>query len=123
MAVPVEAFQPNSSYTITATAASSNTALTQPPGVTGVLSPAGANASAGNAGGYTVIRVYNPSATVAAYLNPTNTTTAATATSPFIVPPASWQTFEMGGPYTNLAVIMASAGTVTIYVMLGSGGV
>lgn len=109
MSIDVDAFYPTSSYTISATAASSNTALTQPTGAAG-------------GGGYSRIKVFNTSTTVAAYLSWGMTSQTASNTSPGIAAPNQWTTFEMGAPYTNLGVIMASAGTVTIFVMLGDGG-
>lgn len=112
MSVEIENFYPQSSYTISATASSSNTALTQPPNVAG---------SAGSGGGYTAIRISNPSTTVPVYAAWGNVSQTATATSPCVVAPGTTQTFEMGGPYTNLALIMGSAGTVVIYVMIGEG--
>lgn len=116
MTVDIQAFQSASSYTISATATTGNTALTQP---TNPANPSGASYTASQ--GFTRIKVYNSSTTVACYLSAGMASQTATVTSPMVVPPATWVTFELGGPYTNLATIMASAGTVTIYVMLGNG--
>lgn len=112
MSTDIQVFSPASSYTISATATTGNTALTQPSTVAG---------SAGNAGGYTRIKVFNTSTTVACYLQPGMASATATASSPFIAAPNVWSTFEIGYPATNIATIMASSGTVTILLMLGSG--
>jgi hypothetical protein len=111
MATDIQAFTPASSYVISATASTGNTALTQPPAVAG---------SAGNAGGNTRIKCYNASASNICYLQPSTGTLAATTSSPFLVPPATWVTFEVGYAPTNLAVI-TNTSTATLYVMLGGG--
>jgi hypothetical protein len=116
MTIDIQAFQAASSYVISATAVTSNTALTQP---TNPANPSNASYTASQ--GFTRIKVYNSSATVACFLQAGMASQTATTGSPMVVPPATWVTFELGGPYTNLGAIMASAGTVSIYVMLGNG--
>ena len=114
MAIDNQVFQPASSYTISATAASSNTALTQPTVATG-----SGNYTAQD--GYKTLKIFNSSSSVAAYLSVGMTSQTATNTSPIIAAPNQWTTVSMSGPYTNLGAIMASAGTVTLFVMLGNG--
>ena len=98
------------SFTLAATNSSQNTAVTQPPAVSG---------SAGNAGGYTDILVYNASAGVA-FLNFGMAAATATTTSPDFVAPGAMQIINMNCPYTNVAIIL-SAGTGNVYFALGSG--
>lgn len=117
MSIDVTVFSPASSYIISATAASSDTALTQPPNVT---DPNSSAQTAGNAGGYTVIRAYNSSTTVVAFLSFGNSTQTATTSSPYVLPPAATMTYEIPTAATHVGAIMETSGTVKLYLMLGN---
>lgn len=116
MSIQTENFCPASAYVIAATTTSSNTALTQPPNVTGPV----AN-TAGNSGGYSTIVVYNAAAKVA-YLSFGNASQTATASSLYQVPPGVQNTFDLTIPATNVGVILESgASAANVYLMLGTG--
>jgi hypothetical protein len=111
-------FTPASSYTVSASTSSTNQALTQPPNISG---SAGQVYGGGNAGGYTVITVYNAT-NGTAFLNPAMASATATLTSPFLVAPGLTFTFNMTAAYTNIAVILSAGATSgNVYIMLGSG--
>lgn len=115
MTIEIQAFNPVTAYVISASTTTANQALTQPPTVSGM---------AGNAGGYTQVRVFNSNAAKFAFFQVGNTAQTATAASIFQVPPATGLVFELGQPYTNLGVILdAGASASNFYVMLGSGGI
>ena len=114
MSIDINVFSSASSYTISATAATSNTALTQPTQATGSGNYTGQQ-------GYTTLKIFNTSTTVTCYLQSGMVSQTATTSSPIVAPPNVWTTVSMAGPHTNLGAIMASSGTVTILVMLGNG--
>lgn len=104
-------FSPNSAYVIAVATTTSNTALTQPPAVAG---------SAGNAGGYTSVVIYNSGAKVM-YFSFGNTAQTATASSLFQVAPGATMTFDLPSPCTNVGAILESGTTANAYLMLGTG--
>lgn len=95
------------SYTLAATSSSQNTAVTNlPTGATGQ-------------GGYTDLIVYNASSAVA-FINYGMASATATVTSPDFVAPGATIVINMGGPYTNVAIILAT-GTGNVYFAVGQG--
>lgn len=111
MTIATQNFCPNSAYVISTGTASANTALTQPPGVAG---------SAGNAGGYNTVIVYNSCAKVV-YLSFGMSSQVATAGSPYQVAPGAIMTFDLPGPMSNVGTILESGTTANVYLMLGGG--
>jgi hypothetical protein len=112
MTIEVLNFTPNMAYTIAASTTTSNTALTQPPAVSG---------SAGNAGGYVNVVVYNSTNGVA-FLQFGNASQTATTSSIYQVGPGVTMDFGLASAYTNVGVILSVGATSgNVYLMLGSG--
>jgi hypothetical protein len=104
MSVLLQNFTSRSAYTVAATGSSSNTALTQ---------------IAGSGGGNSDVVVYNASSAVA-FLSFGMTSQTATTAAPYQVAPGAVMAFNIGAPYTNVGVILAS-GSGSVYIMLGGG--
>jgi hypothetical protein len=99
-----------SSYTLAATTTSQNTAVSQPAAVAG---------TAGFAGGYSDLEVYNGSTGVAFIAYGTSPATATTS-SPDFVAPGAIVILNMGMPATNVAIILSS-GSGNVYFAVGEG--
>jgi len=99
-----------SSYTLAATTSSQNTVVAQPAAVSG---------TAGFAGGYTDLHVYNGASGTAFIAYGTSSATATTSSPDFVAPGAE-VVIGMGMPATNVAIILAS-GSGNVYFAIGEG--
>lgn len=99
-----------SSYTLSATTSSQNTVVAQPTPVAG---------TAGFAGGYCDLHVYNSTTGVAFIAYGTSAATATTSSGDFVAPGAE-VVISMGMPATNVAIIL-SAGSGNVYFAVGEG--
>ena len=111
MTISTAIFKPHSNYTISASSTSSNTALTQVTPVEGVTA---------NAGGNTILHIYNATGAVAYFTWGKSAQTATNAG--FAIAPGAIETVDMGVPATNLGCILEAGATAgSVYVSLGSG--
>jgi hypothetical protein len=108
----VQAFNPVLNYVISGTNSSVPQAIAQPTGPY-------------NAGGYSVIQIYNPnsySGFVSWAATSNGTATAGTSgggSAPF---QTGFTKYDMGNPVTSVAVILGTASSGNVYVSIGDGG-
>ena len=112
MTVQVENFYPQLNYTVSATTNNVNTVIAQPPAVAG---------SAGTGNGHCNLLVQNQSTGIAYVAwGMTAATAAVGGISSVPVPVGAAMVFGMGGPMTNVAVILGS-GSGSVFLSVGTG--